>query len=98
MKRTPFTISYWNGVRFPAAREGQTKWKAEIGDGVHDLYREALCPECSFSRNGVAMCSPGYENRLLLLCRIQNGLNFKDVDWEWSVPAFFLAGSAQWKL
>ena len=56
IRRTPFTISYCNGVRFPAAREGQAECKAENGDGVQDLCREALCPECSFSRNGAAMC------------------------------------------
>lgn len=35
----------------PKYREGLTEWKVEIGDGVQDLAREALCPECSFSRN-----------------------------------------------
>ena len=55
-KRTPLPISPWNGVRFPAGREGQAEWKAEIGDGVQDLSRKALCPECSFSRNAAAMC------------------------------------------
>jgi len=39
-------------VRFPAAREGQAKWKVAIGNGVQDRCREALCPECSLSRNG----------------------------------------------
>ena len=63
MRRTPFTISYWNGARFPAAREGQAKWKVVIGDGVQDLCREALCPKrsdsCPFgrrARKGAAMC------------------------------------------
>lgn len=50
MGRTPFTISYWSGARFPAGREGQAKWKVAIGDGVQDLCRKALCPE------GAAMC------------------------------------------
>ncbi|ALJ04490.1 hypothetical protein APS56_04750 [Pseudalgibacter alginicilyticus] len=37
---------------FPDHREGLTEWKGEIGDGVQDFFREALCPKCSFSRNG----------------------------------------------
>jgi len=35
----------------PAQRIGLTEWKVEIGDCVQDLSREALFPECSFSRN-----------------------------------------------
>jgi len=49
--RTPFTISDWNGVRFPAAREAQTECKAEIEDGVQELFSEALFTKWSFSRN-----------------------------------------------
>ena len=36
---------------FPEHREGLTEWKAEIGDCVQDMYREALFPKCSFLRN-----------------------------------------------
>ena len=35
----------------PAQRIGLAEWKVEIGDGVQDLFREALFPQCSFSRN-----------------------------------------------
>ncbi|MAB57406.1 MAG: hypothetical protein CL524_07630 [Aequorivita sp.] len=35
----------------PAERIGLAKWRAEIGDGVQDLFNEALYPKCSFSRN-----------------------------------------------
>ncbi|MCM4153546.1 hypothetical protein DHD05_18280 [Arenibacter sp. N53] len=45
--RTPFPISYWREARFLAAREGQAERKVEIGDGVQDFCREALCPEWS---------------------------------------------------
>ncbi len=40
----------------PEKREGLAKWKAKNGDCVQDLFREALCPKCSFSRNVAAMC------------------------------------------
>ena len=36
---------------FPEHREGLTEWKGEIGDGVQDFFREALCLEWTFSRN-----------------------------------------------
>ncbi|TVZ26110.1 hypothetical protein JM83_1057 [Gillisia sp. Hel_I_86] len=35
----------------PAQRIGLAEWKVEIVDGVQDFCREALFPECSFSRN-----------------------------------------------
>jgi len=34
-----------------AQRIRLAEWKVEIGDGVQDLFREALFPQCSFSRN-----------------------------------------------
>jgi len=55
----------------PAQRTGLAEWKVEIGDGVQDFCREALFPECSFSRN-VGECAERvmkfeYDKRLILL-------------------------------
>ena len=48
----------WSALPSPevSGREEQAEWKVVIGDGVQDGCKEALCPECSFSRNGAAMC------------------------------------------
>ena len=67
--RSRFRIG--NEASRSSAAERVAEWKVEIGDGVQDLFREVLFPECSFSRN-VGECAERVmkvvsNKRLLLL-------------------------------
>ena len=68
---------------FPEHREGITEWKVEIGDCVQDLFREALFPECSFSRN-TGKCA---DRALIILVLVShkrsiNKTTKKDQEWD----------------